>query len=351
MKKLMVAVLGIVCMASFGFAEDETAPEGIKKIVLKLSAVETPSTRSAKWNPPQVPVSAKALPFSESDIQSASPEEALKMDRENRIVRAENNRKMSVIALRQYNDAMNHYKGMKAKLEGTAFGRQILAAVDKFAGVAGECFDPDCIEFFHNMDAIGESDEAQLISGQKPDEDLMTAPYFIKLIFDDPQTKSMSGFVSGTEMKRTTVKVGVTYEVQALNGKMITSGNVKAEKSERETDMGGVDEKAMVIEAIEDVLTQVAKKINAFFVAKATIKVIGDKKDKDFDADSATLEIDGETVEIGDEISILKGRHTVAVDLDGYKQAGSIRINIKKNGDIKIKMKKAKAAKTSEDDE
>ena len=346
MKKMMMAVAA--CVACCAFAEDETAPEGVGKVVLKISQVETPSTRAEKWNPPQVPVSAKALPFSESDIQSASPEEALKMDRANRMTRYENNRRQSAIAMQQYRDAMDHFKGTKAKLEGTAFGRQILMALDKFAGAAGECFDPDCIEFFHNMDAVGEAEEAALISGKKGKDDLMTAPYFIKLIFDDPQTKTMQGMVAGTEMKRTTVKIGLTYQVQALSGKIVTAGNIKKEKSERETGAGGVDEKALVVEAIDEALTEVAKRINAFFVAKTTVKVIPAKKDKEFDADSATIEIDGVSREIGEEISIMKGRHTITVDLDGYKQSGSIRFDIKKSGTIKIKVKKVEEKK--EDD-
>ena len=349
MKKLMIAVA--VCAASFAWAdEEELAPEGVQKIVLKLSSVETPSTRTAKWNPPQIPISATALPFSESDIQVASPEEALKMDRANRQARYENNRLRSTIALKQYQDAMAHFKGTKAKLEGTAFGRQILVAVDKFAGVAGECFDPDCIEFFHNMDASGEADEAALISGKKGGEDLMTAPYFVKLIFDDPQTKTMQGYVAGTEMKRTTVSIGLTYQVQALSGKMVTSGNVKKEKSARDGGMGGVDEKSLVVDAIEDALAEAARRINAYFVAKTTIKVIPARKDKEFDADSATLEIDGVSREIGEEISIMKGRHTITVDLDGYKQSGSIRFDIKKSGQIKIKVKKVEE-KQGKDDE
>lgn len=345
---MIVAVAA--CAVGCAFADDEQAPEGVNKVVLKISQVETPSTRAEKWNPPQIPVSAKALPFTESDIQSASPEEALKMDRANRMTRFENNRKQAAIAMQQYRDAMAHFKGTKAKLEGTAFGRQILLAVDKFAGAAGECFDPDCIEFFHNMDASGEADEAALISGKKGDDDLMTAPYFIKLIFDDPQTKVMQGVVAGTEMKRTTVKIGLTYQVQALSGKEITSGNVKKEKSERETSMGGVDEKALVVDAIDEALVEVAKRINAHFVAKTTVKVIPAKKDKDFDADSATLEIDGVSREIGEEISIMKGRHTITVDLDGYKQVGSIRFDIKKSGQIKIKVKKVEEKKEKDNE-
>ena len=349
MKRLMM-VAAAMCAASCACADDELAPEGVQKVVLKISTVETPSTRAEKWNPPQVPVSAKALPFSESDIQSASPEEALRMDRANRMTRFENNRKQAALAMQQYRDAMAHFKGTKAKLEGTAFGRQILLAVDKFAGAAGECFDPDCIEFFHNMDAAGEADEAALISGKKGDDDLMTAPYFIKLVFDDPQTKVMQGSVAGTEMKRTTVTIKLTYQVQALSGKTITSGNIRKEKSERETSMGGVDEKALVVDAIDEALQEAAKRINAYFVAKTTIKIIPAKKDKEFDADSATIEIDGVSREIGEEISLMKGRHTITVDLDGYKQSGSIRFDIKKSGQIKIKVKKVEEKKEKDDE-
>lgn len=350
MKKILIAAAA-ACALGGAFAEDEDVPEGVQKVVLKISTVETPSTRAEKWNPPQVPVSAKTLPFSESDIQSASPEEALRMDRANRATRYENNRMLAATARQRYRDAMAHFKGTKAKLEGTAFGRQILMAMDKFAGAAGEHFDPDCIEFFHNMDAIGESEEALLLSGQKPDEP-MTAPYFIKLIFDDPQTKVMTGSVAGTEMKRTTVKIGLVYEVQALNGRIVTSGNVKSEKSERETGGGGVEEKSLVIDAVDAALEEVAKRINKFFVVKAKFKVVPAKKDKEFDADSATLEIDGVSHEVGDEISLMRGRHTVTVELDGYKQAGSIRFDLRKSGQVKIKVKKAvekKAAEASEE--
>ena len=351
MKKLLIAAVSAVCVFGAAFAEDdETVPEGVKKVVLKISSVETPSTRAEKWNPPQVPVSAKSLPFTESDIQSASPEEALRMDRANRQTRYENNRMQAALAMQRYRDAMQHFKGTKAKLEGTAFGRQILMAMDKFAGAAGEFFDPDCIEFFHNMDAIGEAEEAALLSGKKADEP-MSAPYFIKLIFDDPQTKVMTGSVAGTEMKRTTVKIGVTYQVQAMSGKIITAGNVKAEKSERDSGMGGVEEKSLVIDAIDAALEDVAKRINKYFVVKPTIKVIPAKKDKEFDAESATIEIDGTSAEIGEEISLMKGMHTITVDLDGYKQAGSIRFNIKKSGQIKIKVKKVEEKKAAAEEE
>ena len=347
MKKLMIAVAAM-CAVGCVCADDDGVPEGIKKVVLKIASVETPSTRAEKWNPPDIPSSAEKLPFSESDIQSASPEEALKMDRANRVTRFENNRKKAQLAMQRYNDAMKHFKGTKAKLEGTAFGRQILMAMDKFAGAAGEFFDPDCIEFLHNLDAVGEQKEAKIISGvNAAKEEDMVAPYFIKLIFDDPQTKNISGNVAGTEMTRTTVKIGLTYQVQDLaTGKIVTARNLKREKSERDCS----DEKALVVDAIDAILEDAAKQINNHFVAKTKIKVVPAKKDKEFDAESASIEIDGVSCEAGDEITLMKGRHTITVDLDGYKQAGSIRFDIKKSGEIKIKVKKVEEKKEKDNE-
>ena len=63
------------------------------------------------------------------------------------------------------------------------------------------------------------------------------------------------------------------------------------------------------------------------------------------------LEIDGVSHEIGDEISIMKGKHTITVDLDGYKQSGSIRFDIRKSGQIKIKMKKVAEKKEAAEEE
>ncbi len=285
-------------------------------------------------------ISAKELPYSEADIQKASPEDAEKMDRANREIRYQHNRMQAEIAVKRFQDATAHYKGMMAQLEGTVFGRQILIAVDKFVGSAGEYFDSDFIEFCHRMDSIGEADEAKLLSGKSDEKnEPVAAPYFIKLIFDDPQTKTMQGMVAGTEMKRTTVKVGVTYQVQALNGKIVTAGNVKSEKSARDAGMGGDDEQSLTVDAIDAALNEVAKRINKFFVMKPKIKLVPMKKDAEFEPDAATVEIDGEEADVG-EVSLLRGRHTITVELEDYKQVGSIRFNIKNSKNIKIKMRK-----------
>ena len=47
----------------------------------------------------------------------------------------------------------------------------------------------------------------------------------------------------------------------------------------------------------------------------------------------------------------MKGKHTITVDLDGYKQSGSIRFDIRKSGQIKIKMEKVAEKKEAVEEE
>lgn len=352
--KKMIVAAGFVAGAVFsGYADDaqEGASDGVQKVMLKISTVETVGTRTQKtWNPPAKPMALTELPHSEEDIAKASPLEARDMARENRAQRIANQKIQAAIAIDAYAKAAEHFEGVKKQLEGTTFGRQIILAVDKFAGYAGEIFDPDCIEFFHRMDN-DEGDKEQFIKDMGETKTI-SAPYFIKLVFDDPRIESGKVEMNGQEIKRTKVTVGVTYQVQNLSGKIITSGVVKESKTSKSTSAvvrSGADD-AMLSDTIEDALKEVARRINNHFVAKSTIKLIGPKKDSDFDPDAATIEIDGTEQDADTEFSIMKGKHTIVVDLDGFKQTGKTTFEIKKSGTIKIKMKKDKKEK-SEDDE
>lgn len=353
MKKMVVGAVALALAAAVSFAGDgdECAPEGTQKVMLKISTVETIGTRTQKtWNPPSPPMALQELPHTEADIAKATPEEARQMSRENRSCKLANQKMQAAIALDAYQKAAQHYEGVRKQLEGTAFGRQVIIAVDKFAGMAGEYFDSDCIEFFHRMDN-DEGDKEQFLKDMGGTETL-SAPYFIKLVFDDPRVESGKVTMNGQEIKRTKIAIAISYQVQSLSGKMITSGNVKKEKTSKSSNAvarEGADD-AMLLGAMEEALAEVAKRINRHFVAKATLKLIGPKKDKDFDPDSATIEVDGVQQDADSEFSVMKGAHTIVVDMDGYKQKGSTRIQIKKDGAIKISLKKEAPKKNGENE-
>jgi len=331
------------------FAQEETVQEGTQKVILKISTVETVGTRTQKtWNPPSPPMVLQELPYSEQDMAKATPEEARRMSRENQEQRLANQRAHTIITVNAFIDASKHYEGIKKQLEGTTFGRQMILAVDKFASIAGEYFDSDCIEFFHRMD-MDEGGKEAYLKDMKTSE-LVTAPYFIKLVFDDPRVETGKVNMNGQEIKMTKMIQTISYSVQALSGKVITSGNVKKEKINRNTNVvvtEGVDDN-MLIDLMEEALAEVAKRINKFFVAKASIKLIGPKKDDDFDPEAATIEIDGTQYDADEEFTIMKGDHTIIVDLDGFEQRGSKKFAIKKDGVIKISLRKVKVAAEQE---
>ena len=356
MKKLFVMALaaaGVVgCVTAA--EEEETAPEGTQKVLLRILTVETPDTRTAKtWHPPAEPMAFQELPYSEADFANATPEEAKKMAADNRQRKLANQQAQTAIAIRQYKQAQEHFEGSKKKLEGTVFGKQVIQAIDKFAGAAGEHFDSECIEFFHRMDSEDEGAIEKFMQGKEKEDDTLKAAYLIKLVFDNPRFETGKVRLHGQEIKRTTITVALNYQVQALNGRMATSGNVKAVKQLKSTgavQLSGVED-GLLIDAIEEALNEAAKRINNHFVAKVTIKAVsaGGKKDKDFDAEAATIEIDGVSADLDSEISIMKGKHTIIVDLDEYKQKGSVSFNIKKSGPVKIVLKKAAPKKGSKE--
>jgi len=297
---------------------------GAKKVMLKIASVETAATRHQKtWDPPSRPMALQERPYSDAQIMNATPEEAERMRAKNENVMDAQQKANALIAWQNWSAADAHMRGVQAQLEGNAYGRQIILALDKFVGEAGTYFDPDCIEFFHRMDN-DEGIKEQFIQDMQ-DPGTLSAPYFLKLVFDDPREEKGTTQINGLEIKMTKAMQLVTYEVQDLQGKIITAGNVRGEVTTKTTSavqQGGTSGNQSIA-ALEDALTQVAKKINDFFVAKVSFVLVGPKNDEEFDEYAGTILVDGEGHASGDEFSILKGSHTVVVEMEGYRRAGS----------------------------
>ncbi len=339
MKRLTFIAAALVCAGTV-FAQDAAAPAGAKKIMLKLSSVETAGTRHQKtWAPPSKPSVLSEKPYSEAQIMQATPEEANRMRAKNEAAADAQRLANAAIALENWREADKHMKGVQAQLEGNAYGRQIILALDKFAGAAGEFFDPDCIEFFHRMD-MDEGMQEQALKDMS-DPGIAAAPYFVKLIFDDPREESQTVALNSVqEVKMTKYMQAVTYEVQDLQGKIVAAKNVKAEKSIRSSNAvtkGGTSGNDLV-ETLQEALVLVAKDINDRFVAKVSFTLTGPKNDDDFDENAGTILVDGDGHSPGDEFSILKGPHIVEVQMDNYKRSGSPKLTITKSGQQKIVM-------------
>lgn len=344
MKKLSTFALAALLAAAPQFllaqaGGDASVPQGTKKVMLKISTVETPDTRMQKsWNPAPPPMEMTQPPHSEAEIMNADPETAARYRKENDHYREQVYLIQANAALEQWRESNKHMKDVWNRLANSAFGKQVIIAVDKFAGEAATYFDPDCIEFFHRMD-MDEGQKEQFIQDMS-DPGMLAAPYFIKLVFDTPREESGVVPMNGVQIKMTKYMQTVTYSVQDNQGKVVTGGNVKQDKTVRESSAvqrSGTSGNESV-EVLEMCLAEVAKRINDHFVAKVSFTLTGPKKDDDFDENAGTIMVDGDGHTSGDEFSILKGPHVVEVEMEGYKRTGSPKLTINKSQNYKIPM-------------
>ena len=77
MKKVFIALLAVCVTFLVCFAQEDSSQEvvqdGVQKVILKISTVETVGTRTQKtWNPPAPPMVLQELPYNEQDIAKAN---------------------------------------------------------------------------------------------------------------------------------------------------------------------------------------------------------------------------------------------------------------------------------------
>ena len=309
------------------------------KLVLRISAVETVDTRTEKSGPGFVPVPAELRnmvpPYSDAQIAQATPEQATVMAQKNAEAADEHHRAMMAVAWDNWQRTQNYMQGVKAKLLGTAFGRQINQALDKFAGYASQAFNPECIEFFHRLDNTEGNEESKFVG--KEGMNVYAGAYFIKMVFDDPSERTASASVGGGQMSRTFLTQRASVQLQDCGGKVEFADNIKVEKAI--VGASAEEKREAAVELIEECLKQMASKINDHFVATVTFKVVPPAKDEEFNPDACTLEVDGVARQLGDEVGLLKNEpHNVVVECDGYRQKTSQKMKFAKSGEVKLPM-------------
>lgn len=340
MKKL-ICIIGTIAATGSLLATNEiadvTPQKAPSKMMLRIASVETPDTRSEKsWTPPRMPSAMKKLPWTEDDIQKASPKDALKMKRENHEQEECNAAAAREVAVANYNDSVEFMRGVREKLQNSPFGRQIMQAVDKFAGYASQEFNSECIEFFHQLDAIDGAEFSKFTTGHGPN--IHMDQYFIKMIFDDPTSKTATQRIGGDELSRTFFTQRVTYQVLDHGGKVV-DGNVIT-KSSSEVDANKDEVSEQRVNLIEECLREIARGINCKFVADVSFNIVSTvKNDEEFNADAATLIVDGVERSLGENVGLMKAdTHTVEVLLDGYKQKGAKEMKFQSSATKKIQM-------------
>lgn len=345
-----VAIMTVATAFGKGDASKDEDSASPKKIMLKIASVETAGMRLNKaWDPPAKPTAVSAVPYTETDILNAKPEEAERMMAENRARREANFAHNAMIGWKNWTAADAHQRACRSQLEGSAYGRQIILAIDKFAGECGTYFDSNNIEFFHRLD-LDEGEKEQFAKDMTSPE-ILAAPYFIKLVFDDPREESGTVSLNGNEVTMTKYTINITCQVQNLSGKMIFAKNVKQTKTVRRSNAidykssGGYD----LIETLEEGLAEVAKAINDHFVVTVKFELSGLSGDDDDDGAVITIDDGDDEYSTGDEIPLIAGSHKVKVEMDGYKTVKKT-MQLTKSKEYTIKMNKEKAEKDDSGD-
>ena len=342
MKKLM-CLIGAAAAAGSLLAADESAEVSTSKVqpkvMLRISAPETPDSRLPEWKPSAQPPVLEMVPYSPEQIDKAKPEEVKRMLDDNARVERANFSAKQRFQAENWKSHDDYIKGVRGKLGGTAFGKQVLIAVDKFTGIAMGEFDSDCIEVFNYNDAAEQNDTAAFQSkggGMK----VYKETYYLKMIFEQPSMMSSSLAVGGRQINHKFWTQKLSFQVKDSGGKAVCGdkGEIK-EEYDSTNDSAELAEEVRV-ELMERCMRKAAKMISDFFVAKVVFKAVSTtKNDEEFNEDAATLTVDGIDRSFGDEIGLLKAyTHDVRVEMDGYKQKGGKTMKFTKSETKKIQM-------------
>ena len=341
MKKLM-CFIGAVAAAGSLLAADESAEVSTSKVqpkvMLRISAPETPDSRLPEWKPSAQPPVLEMVPYSPEQIDNAKPEDVKRMLDDNARVERANFSAKQRFQAENWKSHDDYMRGVRGKLGSTPFGKQILTAIDKFSSIAANEFDPECIEMFNYNDAAEQNDTAAFQSkggGMK----VYKETYYLKMIFEHPSKPIEAPLaVGGGQVVHKFFTQRMNFIVKDSGGKTICGDAVKEERDT--TNSSGALAEEMRIEMIEECLKKAAKKISDFFVAKVVFKAVpATKGDDDFNEDAATLTVDGVDRSFGDEIGLLKAyTHDVRVEMDGYKQKGGKTMKFAKSETKKIVM-------------
>jgi len=273
----------------------------------------------------------QSLPYSLQDMRNSSPEDAVKMFQENHEQRLANQGTQAELALFACMMGTINCDRGKKKLKQVAFGNQMCQAIDKFCDQAGEYFDPNCIDFRPRVD--NDQGSQRIFLENTRNSEIVIVPFFLKLLFDEPVIKLEDG-------QKRNVTQTISCDIMDMNGGIISSkpetisktiGPAPATEEEEDTELVGL---------MAETLASIAASINKFFVVKTSVKLLGAQNDTAFNPQPATVTIDRTQYAPDEEISILKGSHVIAIDLDGYRQTDKHIFLIWQDAPIPIIMEK-----------
>ena len=340
--------LAMLCAASVHAEEDE-------KIAIVLGAFATPDTRlSDTFRPIPMPdMSDTSLPYTPEQIASLSGRaQASAIEANDRVMRA-NWAARTEVAWRNYERADQEQKIILQKLRDSTHGRILLTMRDTFAS---EILNSPFKKFFKvilRTDAIDTQTDAAL--QEKNDTCFAEAGYIVRLVVHDPERQIKRVKATDTiEITRVTLTEVMDLHVTDFSGNMIVSKTIEetvTEKRSNVTQMSGDDglRQKVIRQCLKSAVATLGEELVKY---NLTVEISSaDKDDEDFDADNAEISLDGEEdLTAGESAEVARGKHTVTVSLDGYKEVKkTITIGDKLDTVLKLKLKKNKASAADEE--
>ena len=338
-----IAVAALVATAPSASAANkgkDKGSDGPGKILLFIDIETVDSRADNRYQPKPMPMMGEtAMPYSQAELASLPKERVAEAEAANEAVRSRNFSAKTAVAWERYQEQVAHQKAMIAKYQGTQTGRHLFVARDWFATALMEDY-AEFLTVIHRMDA----DKAEFEKAIKDDtSEVVAGEYLAIVILDDPIEKTTEmDFPGATTVARTICTIRATAEVQTLDGRVVFAKNVEGKATARASNASrssGSDD--LVGKAIEEALGKAGKAVASHFVCDVTVEVKGPKGDEDFDPDEVDVEIDGDSVSDGDDVTVLKDvPHEITASCDGYRQKGKTRFTANKDKTVKVVMEK-----------
>lgn len=288
------------------------------EMVILIQDVETPTTRASQGK--YLDVKTKQMipqdsALTEADRATLDPE-SLGQIREQEIRDGMRDRQMERDNIERDNRRRQEIADLlRQEAISTEAGRNIIQAKDWIGGALSPYRDIiqviDRADMDFQMDETARNEEAQHMYGG--------VTHLLRVIVGDLKTATTTAESYGvkTVMKKKTLNVSVA--ISDLYGRQVFSESFTGVKSDVATSYGGTTDGDDHGDLLRDALQQAGAAIGKAFGVRLTVEVAGPKGDTDFDAAYAIVRVDGLDRAAGEEITLLKGRHVIEVELDGYQ--------------------------------
>lgn len=162
----------------------------------------------------------------------------------------------------------------------------------------------------------------QTLQGKEENVIVASGSCIVTVIMGDLETSSRTVTVNakGTQTKKTTYRQPYTGKVRDLQGNVLIAFDDVAELTQNQNNVVKSELANPTRELMKKACEKIADEIGGYFVTQLKFAIKGPKGDDDFDADDATVLLDGREVDVDTPVYVIAAEHEVTAMMDGYKK-------------------------------